>query len=679
MLCRTRPIPGSRIVASFLLILSLFSAGSSPAQTVYRVDADAPPGGDGSSWMQAFDDLADALAVAAAQQGPVEVWVAEGTYRADGGTFEVERAFDLPSDTRLLGGFAGDETSADERDPAAHPTVLSGDLLGDDLPGWQQRDDNSRQILRAQDLSLPSEVDGFTLTGGNADFVPDDFLGGGAIFVERSELAVSRCVFVENTAGTTEPTLGNFGGALYVKDSGIVTVDACRFERNRANAGGAIGAVEFGGRIDLFVSDTVFDENDVPTQSGGAIRFVGRALIIERSEFTDQHAGYAGAMHTTLAERVEIRDCVFARNVVDVKSAALWLDRSDNADATPLILERCVFEDNWTDGGFRGGTIHLDETITHMTACTFRGNFNVRVNPITSAIEGSGTVTVEFESGHEFRNCLFANNIAGFVGGLELIQAQAVSTNCTFVDNRSASPFPAASGIALGTSTLEMANTILWNNRVGVGVDDELSGAGGESAQISLFNSALSIDHSLVEGWSGVLGGVGNVGEDPLFVDEASGDLRLMTGSPAIDSGDNAAVPPDLLLDLDGNPRILDGDGDEIAVVDMGAYEFDGVVVDVDASPVDFADGLELFPARLDGPLVELRYRLDVPADVSLSIFDVRGRRLRDLVDERQPGGEHRIRWEGTTRSGTQVGSGVYFVRLEAAEAVRTNRFVLLR
>lgn len=175
MLCRTRPIPGSRIVASFLLILSLFSAGSSPAQTVYRVDADAPPGGDGSSWMQAFDDLADALAVAAAQQGPVEVWVAEGTYRADGGTFEVERAFDLPSDTRLLGGFAGDETSADERDPAAHPTVLSGDLLGDDLPGWQQRDDNSRQILRAQDLSLPSEVDGFTLTGGTRTSCPMTF------------------------------------------------------------------------------------------------------------------------------------------------------------------------------------------------------------------------------------------------------------------------------------------------------------------------------------------------------------------------------------------------------------------------------------------------------------------------------------------------------------------------
>lgn len=67
-------------------------------------------------------------------------------------------------------------------------------------------------------------------------------------------------------------------------------------------------------------------------------------------------------------------------------------------------------------------------------------------------------------------------------------------------------------------------------------------------------------------------GSNGNLSADPLFADAASGDLRLLEGSPSIDAGDNAA--PDLpMLDLDGNSRVLDGDGNMSAVVDQGAYE----------------------------------------------------------------------------------------------------------
>jgi len=676
----TRFVAARGLAGYLLFIVSVLSAASSGAQTVLRVDAGAPPGGDGSSWSQAFDDLADALATAAGTPGPVEVWVAESTYRPDAGTGEVDRSFDLAADVRLLGGFAGNEVSADDRDPVAHETILSGDLLGNDLPGWQQRSDNSLQVVRARDLAAPSEIDGFTITGGNADFDGGDFLGGGAIFVERSDLDVRGCLLTENTAGTTAPTLGNFGGAIYVKGFGTLTVEACRFESNRANAGGAIGTIDLDGPIDVIISDTIFRENDVPTQSGGAIRFVGRALVVENCEFDDHHAGYGAVMHTTLAERVEIRDCGFARNVADVKNAALWIDRSDDNDARPAVLERCEFIDNWTDGGARGGTIHLEETLTLMTDCTFRDNFNVRVNPITFAIEGSGTVTVQFEIGHEFRNCLFVDNLAGFIGGVELIQAQATFTNCSFVGNRSASTFPAASGIAAGASVVSVANTILWNNRVGVGADDDLPGSGGEAAQLSLSNSSLTIGHSLVEGWSGSLGGVGNIGDDPLFVDDTAGNFRLTNGSPAIDSGDNAAVPFELLLDLDGNPRIVDGNGDALAVVDRGAYEFDGDVAVSAVTPLgELGPELQLFPPRVDGGRVLLRYHLGRAAHVSLSVFDVRGRRIRVLVDERRPQGDHRIDWDATDRAGTRASSGVYFVRLNAGAATRSGRVVWVR
>jgi hypothetical protein len=50
-------------------------------------------------------------------------------------------------------------------------------------------------------------------------------------------------------------------------------------------------------------------------------------------------------------------------------------------------------------------------------------------------------------------------------------------------------------------------------------------------------------------------------------------NFHLKMGSPVIDAGDNSA--PNLpQLDKSGKPRIVDGDGDGIAVIDMGAYEY---------------------------------------------------------------------------------------------------------
>ena len=54
---------------------------------------------------------------------------------------------------------------------------------------------------------------------------------------------------------------------------------------------------------------------------------------------------------------------------------------------------------------------------------------------------------------------------------------------------------------------------------------------------------------------------------DPMFVNPDSNDYRLQPCSPLRDAGTNAAVPPYLLTDLDGRPRILGG------TVDIGAYE----------------------------------------------------------------------------------------------------------
>ena len=61
-----------------------------------------------------------------------------------------------------------------------------------------------------------------------------------------------------------------------------------------------------------------------------------------------------------------------------------------------------------------------------------------------------------------------------------------------------------------------------------------------------------------------------------------------MPGSPCIDAGTNepaSGLPAD---DLDGNPRPLDGDGDTVAIADMGAYEFNPAAPSITLSPGRF-------------------------------------------------------------------------------------------
>lgn len=78
--------------------------------------------------------------------------------------------------------------------------------------------------------------------------------------------------------------------------------------------------------------------------------------------------------------------------------------------------------------------------------------------------------------------------------------------------------------------------------------------------------------------------GTGVIHVDPLFVGRETGNLRLDTGSPAIDRADNFVdIDPFTdglqflpLMDFDGYPRIIDGNGDGFAQVDMGAYEYHG-------------------------------------------------------------------------------------------------------
>jgi hypothetical protein len=152
-------------------------------------------------------------------------------------------------------------------------------------------------------------------------------------------------------------------------------------------------------------------------------------------------------------------------------------------------------------------------------------------------------------------NVVFASNTATEAGGgMANRTSNPALVNLTFSGNTARY----GGGMHNEHSSPTLANCILWGNTATSGGD-----------QISNFESAPNVSFSDIEG--GYLG-TGNISVDPLFVDPDNGDLHLAPGSPCIDAGNNAA--PNLPAhDFEGDSRIIDGNRDGSAIVDMGVDE----------------------------------------------------------------------------------------------------------
>lgn len=78
-------------------------------------------------------------------------------------------------------------------------------------------------------------------------------------------------------------------------------------------------------------------------------------------------------------------------------------------------------------------------------------------------------------------------------------------------------------------------------------------------------------------------------------------------------------------------------------------------------------------------PRTTIGYDLPASGPARLAVFDLAGRLVRTLVDENMPQGSHEAVWDGCDRTGREVGSGAYLVRLEFGGRVETVRMGLVR
>ena len=78
-------------------------------------------------------------------------------------------------------------------------------------------------------------------------------------------------------------------------------------------------------------------------------------------------------------------------------------------------------------------------------------------------------------------------------------------------------------------------------------------------------------------------------------------------------------------------------------------------------------------------PTTTISYSLKENAKVSLTIFNIKGQKVKTLVNEVLPSGDHSADWNGRDSNGKQVSSGIYFYKLKAGDYQRVKKMILLR
>ncbi|HUU94853.1 MAG TPA: right-handed parallel beta-helix repeat-containing protein [Phycisphaerae bacterium] len=618
-MCRRHHPAGLGPSALLITLVAAICSAAVEAQILY-VDDDAPPGGDGLSWDTPFKCLQDALYTAAGDPSVTEIRVAQGTYKPDqdeAGNVtpgDREATFQLVGGLALTGGYAGiTEPDPDERDIDLYETILSGDLAGNDGPDFENYDENSYHVLTAVGTDVVA-LDGIVTTAGNADGEGEHHLGAG-LFCHTSELMLVDCTVTANRAHKlcAFPS----GAGLYVRD-GTAYFTNCVITENRAGYGGGVHGVS---------ADLAFDG----------------------CELSGNHAGWGGAVLAESCDSVVLTNCAFTGNSATNVGAGAFVRFTTNVSASncefagnyctdhPIpwgagmavresrgTIQNCTFRENWTCVNQPWGPLHYASSAglsvkgdVAVTNCLFIGNSSTSEVEIAEASGGAASFgdqtkvynctfignhtnnmvgptsaggAVLFLGSATLTNCVFIGNVAegdtGTGGAAYVLEGVPTLTNCTFTANTASE-----CGGVWATSDTRLTNCIAWGNSDDGGTD--------ESAQV--FGAPI-VNYCCIEGWTGELGGTGNIGGDPLFVDPdgpddiygtEDDDVRLLPGSPCIDAGCNGALPRDWAdLDEDGDtreitPLDLDGEGRFFddpntpdtgcrcpPIVDMGAYEF---------------------------------------------------------------------------------------------------------
>jgi len=471
-------------------------------------------------------------------------------------------------------------------------------------------------------------IEGCTITGGiGENRTTEKRISGGGVFI-LGDAVVSNNVITGNVMAGAQPNW--FGGGVYVGYGSPVIIGNV-ISRNVVNPppiGGSTDSLAVGGGIHV---------------EGNGVGVVATHARIEANTVVDNVA--QGEVGTGGGIRVDgAPGTLVARNIVQN-------NRSARSGGGVLIYGTVSFTDNLVYGNSAlmfGGGLNIYQATAQITNNTIVGN------TLTQAIKPSGYSFASYGGG------LCIDALLSQVG-----DPQVRVTNTLVIGNTVAAAGTTAGRLNCRTAPI-ISYTDLWNNlklpstldNVGgdfteaqvIGVNsntsqdprfahaplfsDVTAAPGTSTTVVVLMAARYSTNQVLEYNNDGVVRTITAVNTTTnvltftpalpaasqafkLLADwdastNTTEDFRLQANSPLIDAGTNTPAPGVTVstLDLDGQPRVQDGNGDGTATVDPGAYEFmapdsdgDGVPNGQDCAP--FVNSVQTPPGPV-GPTLKL-------------------------------------------------------------------------
>ncbi|WP_034058865.1 T9SS type A sorting domain-containing protein [Lacinutrix jangbogonensis] len=324
------------------------------ALTKFYIDASVSATGnnDGSSWSNAYKNLQSALTNATDGD---EIWIASGTYKPE--ISNRSARFDIIApNLSIYGGFTGTETQLSERVLGSNETILSGDLLGNDVfvddhyinsNNHSSKTDNSHHILNITDLGENLVLDGLTVSNAHNS----TSTRGAAIIKEKSivKLTLNNCTILNNIAKNGAsglfaefelnngfPSLNSNTGAR-----GELIVENCKIINNMSLYGSGIYSyAKADTNVDIRIENSLFDNNVAGDLSNSTKGLSGSAAWFR-------------SIGTSTDVNIKLINNTFVNNIDDSTGNSL----NDNSRATVAInktagtiiaeVVNCIFWDNY--------------------------------------------------------------------------------------------------------------------------------------------------------------------------------------------------------------------------------------------------------------------------------------------------------------------------------------------
>jgi len=406
------------------------------------VDVSATGVADGTSWANAYTDLSVAIDMTPSNES---LWIAKGTYTPPAGFTLGETWFELPHDMMLFGGFAGTETALDQRDITANPTILSGDLSGDDIDDnyTTNKSDNALHVFFLSDtitnatifdglhfkygVTEPDTSSGNRRRGGgmltygspqikNCTFSQNWGYFGGGLYPRgtATEIKLTNCVFENNGAG--------FGAGVYLLQNSA-KIENCTFSRNTCefNGGGMLAGSDEGTVISNCVFQENISNNDAWTGGGGGLYILNAIMDVEGCEFvTNAVTRRRGAGIFVNTSNVNIMNCIFDDNRANQSTGGgvhMW------SDSIPITVT--IVDSEFKNGSANWGaavSIYGEPATLEMTNCEMKDN---------EVIANGGAIYSGFGSNSIFADCNFELNVATRGG---VLSGQNDLTNFTLIN-----------------------------------------------------------------------------------------------------------------------------------------------------------------------------------------------------------------------------------------------------